>query len=58
MKFLKEKGNILKKSTFKKILIGDVRDTSIYKQVPVYKKSIKRWELNGEPVSTISESGE
>ena len=57
-KFLKEKGDILKKSTFQKILIGDVRDTSIYKQIPVFKKSINRWELNGEPVSTILESEE
>ena len=58
IKFLQEKGDILKKTTFKKILVGDVRNTSVYKQVPIYKKSIKRWELNGEPVSTISESGE
>jgi group I intron endonuclease len=57
-KFLEEKGNILKETTFKKILTGDVRDGSIYKEVPVYKKSLKRWELNGEPVSTISGTGE
>ena len=30
----------------------------IYKQIPVFKKSINRWELNGEPVSTILESEE
>lgn len=57
-KFLREKGKILKKSTFLKILIGDVRNNSIYKEIPVYKKNKKYWELNGVPVSTISESGE
>ena len=58
LKFLQEKGSVLKERTFEKILIGDVRDTSIYKTIPVYKKSKKCWELNGEPVSTIPESGE
>ena len=57
-KLLEDKGNILKKRTFEKILIGDVRDNSIYKEVPLYKKTQNRWELNGEPVSTIPESGE
>lgn len=57
-KFLEEKGDILKKRTFEKILVGDVRAASFYNQIPVYKKMKKCWELNGEPVSTISESGE
>lgn len=51
--FLKEKGSLLKPNTFYKILIGDVRNISIYKSIPVYKKKAKHWELNGEPVSTI-----
>lgn len=57
-KFLEEKGELLKKRTFEKILIGDVRENSIYKEIPIYKKSQNHWELNGEPVSTIPESGE
>jgi group I intron endonuclease len=57
-KMIKDKGDILKRNTFFKILIGDVRDTSIYKEIPVYKKSKSCWELNGEAVSTIPESGE
>lgn len=57
-KFLNEHGNLLKKRTFEKILTGDVRENSIYKEVPIYKKSKKYWELNGEPVSTILESEE
>jgi group I intron endonuclease len=57
-KFLKENGNLLKKNTFIKILTGDVRNTSIYKEIPIYKKSLNRWELNGEPVSTILGSEE
>lgn len=52
IKFLEEKGEILKKRTFEKILVGDVRPESGYKDIPVYKKQLKRWELNGEPVST------
>lgn len=56
-KILSEKGDILKKATFFKILVGDVRDNSIYKEIPVYKKSKKCWELNNEAVSTIPESG-
>lgn len=35
---IQEKGNIYKKRTFQKILIGDTRDNSIYKDVPIYKK--------------------
>ena len=31
--------NFLKESTFKKIIIGDVRENSIYKEIPVYKKT-------------------
>ena len=57
-KMLSDKGDILKKTTFFKILTGDVRDNSIYKEVPIYKKSKKRWELNNEAVSTIPGSGE
>lgn len=40
-------------SSFQKILWGES-----YKNIPIYKKSKKQWYLNGEPVSTISESGE
>ena len=57
-KFVQDKGDILKRATFKKILTGDVRKNSIYKEVPIYKKSKKIWELNGKPVSTILESEE
>lgn len=49
---------LLKPATFAKILVGDIRPESIYNTIPVYKKSIGRWELNGEPVSTIPGSGE
>lgn len=44
--------------TFYRILTGDVRKESIYLSIPVYKKKKKVWLLHGEPVSTISESGE
>lgn len=57
-KFLQDKGEILKEKTFKSIITGDVRENSIYKEVPIYKKKKRVWELNDEPVSTISESGE
>lgn len=57
-KFVQDRGNILKKDTFRKILIGDVRENSIYLEVPVYKKSRKIWELNGKPVRTILGSEE
>lgn len=58
-KLVEDKGpDLVKKSTFFKILIGDVRDNSIYKDMPIYKKTIKKWILNGEPVSTIPGSGE
>lgn len=57
-KFLQEKGPILKRKTFERILVGDVRDTSIYKEIPIYKKMLNRWELNGKPVQTISGTGE
>lgn len=46
--------NRLKYSSFQKILWGE----SYTNNIPVYKKSKKQWYLNGEPVSTISESGE
>lgn len=48
----------IKETSFRKILTGDVRLNSSYLEVPVYKKSLNRWELNGEPVSTIPESWE
>lgn len=52
-KFIEDYGpDFLKPRTFEKILTGDVRDISIYLDVPVYKKTLKRWELNGVPVST------
>ena len=58
-KLLEDKGpDLIKKTTFFKILIGDVRENSIYNEVPIYKKSIKKWVVNGEPVSTIPGSGE
>ena len=57
-KFLQDKGDILKKATFQKILTGDVRNNNIYKEIPIYKKAKKIWELNGEPVSTIRGSEE
>ena len=41
-------------SSFQKILWGE----SYKIDIPVYKKSKKQWFLNGEPVSTISVSGE
>jgi hypothetical protein len=56
-KFFEEHGTLLKKNTFIKILVGDVKPNSIYLTIPVYKKSLNRWELNKEPVSTIPESG-
>ena len=42
---LSEKGQDfpLKKNSFKKILQGDVKENSIYKDVPVYKKKTKEW---------------
>lgn len=57
-KLIKEKGQILTERTFQKILIGDVRKNSYYNDVPVYRKTLKRWELNGKPVSTILETQE
>ena len=45
-KYLEDHKNdkkLLGKATFLKILRGDVRPTSIYLTIPVYKKSIKRW---------------
>ena len=46
--------NRLTYSSFQKVLWGE----SYIHNIPVYKKSKKQWYLNGEPVSTISESGE
>lgn len=51
--FVKERGELIKESTFSKILIGDVRENSSYKEVPIYSKKRKCWELNGEAVQTI-----
>lgn len=43
-KMCEEKGdNFLKESTFSKIITGDVRDNSLYKTVPIYKKREKKW---------------
>lgn len=56
-KLIEDKGPILKPRTFEKILIGDVRDSSIYKEIPIYKKSLGCWELNGQPVQTSAGSG-
>lgn len=53
---VKEKGAIMKENTFKKILIGDLKQNNAYKDVPIYKKSTKCWYLNNEPVSTSYES--
>ena len=44
----------IKYRTFQKILFGDTYN----KNIPVYKKTLNQWYLNGEPVSTISVSGE
>ena len=39
-----EKGkDFIKENTFKKIINGDVRDNSIYLEVPVYKTMQKKW---------------
>ena len=39
-----EKGlDFLKENTFRKIINGDVRENSIYKSIPVYKKQAKKW---------------
>lgn len=54
----KENKSPLTGRSFFKILSGDVSKNSIYLSVPVYKKRKKVWLLHGEPVSTISESGE
>lgn len=54
----KEKGGkYLKERTFEKILVGDIRENSLYKDIPIYKKSQKKW-INNKSVQTISESGE
>lgn len=56
-KFIIDKGPVLKRRTFERILTGDVRDSSIYKEIPIYKKAQERWELNGQPVQTSAGSG-
>lgn len=60
LKYLSDKKDeaILKENTFKKILVGDVRDVSFYKTIPIYSKKRKQWELNGNPVMTILVSEE
>ncbi len=45
-------------STVQKMLSGDGKRNNFYKEIPIYSKKRKRWELNGEPVSTIPGSGE
>lgn len=45
-------------STVKKMLCGDGKQNNFYQQIPIYNKKKKQWLLNGEPVTTISESGE
>lgn len=57
-KFVEDYGETLKERSFSKILTGDVRNNSSYLEIPIYSKVNKRWELNGEPVSTIHESVE
>jgi hypothetical protein len=37
-KLLEDRGPIMKRRTFEKILTGDVRPESIYREVPIYKK--------------------
>lgn len=49
---INEKGNIMKESTFRKILMGDLKVNNAYKDIPIYKKSLNGWYLNNEPVST------
>lgn len=44
--------------TVKKMLCGDGKKDNFYQTIPIYSKKKKQWILNGEPVSTISESGE
>lgn len=53
---INEKGDIMKESTFRKILVGDLKANNAYKDIPVYKKSLNGWYLNNEPVSTSLES--
>lgn len=58
-KMEKEKGqDFLKRHSFFKILTGDVRPESIYNEIPVYKKTLKSWIIEGKPVSTIPETRE
>ena len=53
-----EKSEIMKENTFRKILTGDLKPNNSYKDIPIYKKSLKGWYLNNEPVSTIPGAGE
>ena len=48
----------VKLGTVKKMLTGDGKNNNFYSQIPIYSKKRKRWEINGEAVSTIPESGE
>lgn len=55
----KDNQNIgLSERSFSRVLQGDVRESSVYNTVPLYKKSLKSWELNGKPLQTIPESWE
>jgi group I intron endonuclease len=53
---ISQKGAIMKESSFRKILSGDIKKNSLYKDVPIYKKVLNSWFLNNEPVSTSLES--
>ena len=55
---ISQKGEIMKEATFRKILIGDLKTNSLYKDIPIYKKQQNSWYLNNEPVSTILGSEE
>lgn len=54
-----EKGeNFTTIGTVKKMLCGDGKKNNFYQTIPIYSKKKHQWMLNGEPVSTIPESGE
>lgn len=55
--FVSEYGEALRKSSFYKILRGDVKENSIYNTIPVYLKKQKKWIDKSKPVQTIPESG-
>lgn len=54
-----EKGeDFVSLGTVKKMLCGDGKQNNFYQNIPIYSKKLGKWILNGEPVTTISESGE